>query len=134
MKSCQDVSLLRYGVISTEHAIADLERWESLLFSGMMLRPHFVQVSNDRIAEAQKKNLRSALAYAALMCSAGADEKDLYQSIADLPVSHCKLFIVSLAQTNGLDFGRQIKLTRPISPPIVNSINQAGKNLQKHAR
>jgi hypothetical protein len=65
-------------VITTENAIADLERWESLLFSGIMMRPHNIEVQNEKLVEAQKANLRSALAYAAMMCPAGADEKDFY--------------------------------------------------------
>lgn len=51
----------------------------------MMLRPHKKVIDHQEIQEIQQKNLESGLAFAALTTPSGTNEKDLYESIVEIP-------------------------------------------------
>jgi hypothetical protein len=83
---------LRYGVIHTEDLVRDLLYWETLLVSSMMQRPIRKIIDTEGIVKQgeiwgnyQRKNLKSALAYAALTTQPGKTERDLYESIIEIP-------------------------------------------------
>ena len=42
---------IRYGVISTEDMLRDLEHWETLLTSSFMQRPHEIIINDGPAAE-----------------------------------------------------------------------------------
>lgn len=84
----QDSIKIRYGVIELDDLLRDLKLWETLLTSSFMQRPHEVLEKGqnyDKIIEMQRKNLTSALAYAAMTTPNGADEHKLYQTIVEIP-------------------------------------------------
>jgi hypothetical protein len=66
--------------------IRDLKYWETLLVSSMMQRPIKKIIEEvPEIEQLQQKNLESALAFAALTCSGGISEKELYETIVEIP-------------------------------------------------
>ena len=66
---------IRYGVISKDDMVRDLEHWETLLTSSFMQRPHETLTDVPKsIQKMQAKNLKSALAYAALTTPDGSSE------------------------------------------------------------
>lgn len=83
----QDV---RYGVISYENLVRDLDLWETMLVSTMMQRPIKTIVKNDEIWQHQMKNLKSALALGALRTMDGEVESKLYENIVSIPHYHQK--------------------------------------------
>lgn len=76
---------VRYGVVAYNDMLRDLSHWESLISATFMQRPHTVLTPdkiNDQILEAQKRNITSALAFAALSTDKeNATEHDLYETI-----------------------------------------------------
>lgn len=69
--------------------VRDLRYWETLLASSMLQRPVKMLIDDDPGLEIwsrlQPRNLRSALAYAALTTKSGASERDLYEAIVGIP-------------------------------------------------
>ena len=76
---------LRYGVIGMQDLVRDLHYWETLLVSSMMQRPIKRIIDRDGVIDKgqvwnnyQQKNLKSALAFAALTTPSGSSDKILY--------------------------------------------------------
>ena len=65
--------------------IRDLKHWETLLTSSMMQRPVNILHGCDIVNDIKNNNLRSALAYAALITPSGSDESQLYENIVEIP-------------------------------------------------
>ena len=79
---------LRYGIINLPDLIRDLEHWETLMVSSMMQRPIHTLIDDPELHiwdNYQQKNLKSALAYAALTTPSGYEERDLYENIVGIP-------------------------------------------------
>lgn len=79
---------MRYGIISLDDMLRDLQHWETLLSSSFMQRPYEELEQGQRYDEVQDKqrtNLKSALAYAALTTPSGSNVKDLYKNIVEIP-------------------------------------------------
>jgi len=71
----------RYGIIRITDLVRDLKYWETLMGSSMMQRPIKTIIDGDpehHIWEAHQRNLKSAVAYAALQTKDGYEERDLY--------------------------------------------------------
>ena len=85
----QDKVKIRYGVISLDDMLRDLQHWETLMASSFMQRPHEILQDGgsnlDEIRQKQEVNLTSALAYAALTTPNGATESELYENIVEIP-------------------------------------------------
>lgn len=58
---------VKYGVVETNVLKQDLEEWKTLYLAGRMHKPVVVGKNNSEIAEAQKRNLMSALSCALLL-------------------------------------------------------------------
>jgi len=76
---------IRYGIIGIQDLMRDLKYWETLLVSSMMQRPIWKIVDTDGIVNPskiwdnyQQRNLKSAMAFAALTTPSHVDEKILY--------------------------------------------------------
>ncbi|CDW91227.1 UNKNOWN [Stylonychia lemnae] len=85
---------MRYGVIQYDDLIRDLEFWETMLVSTMMQRPIKTVVQCDQVWQHQSKNLRSALAVAALNTLDGDSESKLYEKIVNIPHYHSKYLTI----------------------------------------
>lgn len=99
---------IRYGVIEVDDMIRDLEHWETLLVSSFMMRPHEILIkgdSYDKIMEAQKHNLKSALAFGALTMDRQF-ESNLYETIVQIPHYDCKLTIFVLTLFEAIALSR----------------------------
>ena len=81
-----------------DNLIRDLKYWETLLVSSMMQRPiHKLidweeeVITDSELEESyiwddlQQRNLKSALAYAALTTPSGSSEHELYENIVEIP-------------------------------------------------
>lgn len=65
----------------------DLKYWETLMVSSMMQRPIKKLIDSYNIWDTdQPQNLRSALAYGALVTGDGVHVKDLYENIVEIPI------------------------------------------------
>ena len=76
----------KYGVVSTDHLIADLLDWETLYVSGRLHKPVKVikQPSNAGLMQALCANLHSAVHAALLLLPEEFCEEELYQTITSL--------------------------------------------------
>lgn len=75
----------KYGIIKKQDLLSDLKSWETLLCSSFMMRPIEKLESDTDIDIAQKNNLRSATALAAIMTKDGDSEIDFYKWIVKIP-------------------------------------------------
>ena len=76
--------MIKYGVIERARLEADLRGWESLYVSGRMHKPVCILQPHHGIAEANRVNLRSALAAALLLMPEEVGEVELYRCICQL--------------------------------------------------
>ena len=83
-------------MIGIDNLIRDLKYWETLLVSSMMQRPIQKLIDiEDRIVvndeesyiwdDLQQRNLKSAVAFAALTTKTGTSEHELYENIVEIP-------------------------------------------------
>lgn len=76
--------LMKYGVISKEYMLEDLNTWSNLYTAGRLQKPVRVLKQNAVIEEAIKNNLESAVRTSLLMLPEKFEEIDLYLNIASL--------------------------------------------------
>lgn len=77
--------LISYGIIRKKDLIQDLNYWETLWVSSMLMRPVTVLQNDEDIFNSQLNNLRSATAFAALTTKTNSSEVDFYKKIVTIP-------------------------------------------------
>ena len=77
--------IIRYGVVEMQDLKHDLLYWETLVVSSFMQRPVTILKDDEEIQEAQKDNLASALALAALVSKNNCAETELFKNIVEIP-------------------------------------------------
>jgi hypothetical protein len=70
----------------------DLKLWETLMVSSMMQRPINTIIECDELMESKQKNLKSAIAFAALTLKDGYEERDLFRKVVEIPHYESKIF------------------------------------------
>jgi hypothetical protein len=72
----------RYGIVNTSDLIRDLDYWETMMVSSMMQMPMKTLINSDPelgiMDVHQTRNLKSAVAFAALNTKNGVEESDFY--------------------------------------------------------
>jgi len=74
----------KYGAIALSTLVKDLTEWEHFYIAGRLHKPVLQLQNNSVVAEAQSKNLNSALSVALLLLPHQFSEDDLYKTIAGL--------------------------------------------------
>lgn len=87
MASPYEGRLMKYGVISEDDLVSDLVEWDTLYTSGRMHKPVAVLKSSDKVAEAARQNLHSALHAASLLLPHEFSSDELFMKIAGLSYS-----------------------------------------------
>ncbi|KAL2913068.1 Mitochondrial translocator assembly and maintenance protein 41 [Polyrhizophydium stewartii] len=75
---------VKYGVISMERLLQDLNRWDSLYVAGRMQKPVLVLRDDARVRLATHSNLTNAVRTSLLMLPQQFSEEDLFLKIAGL--------------------------------------------------
>lgn len=75
---------VKYGVVSIDRMLDDLENWRTLYLAGRMHKPVQILRSEDRIGHAQKINLISAMSLALMLLPKTFSERDLYMKITSI--------------------------------------------------
>ena len=75
---------IKYGVISTEDLVDDLNNWTSMYVSGRLHKPVEILKSNFGIDHAMKINLENAVNVALLLLPYQFTEKETYETIAGI--------------------------------------------------
>jgi translocator assembly and maintenance protein 41 len=82
--------IFKYGIVTLEKLISDLENWDTLYVAGRLHKPTLELVSNDKVTIAQQKNLLSAvLVSLALLTKRNntnvvVDKQQIYETITSL--------------------------------------------------
>lgn len=96
-------TLMRCGVISKKDLLRDLKKWETLACSTLMHRPVEILQHDQEIYEAQQKNLRSAVAVAALLTRDNSPEDEFYKNIIKIPHYKSYAFLTLMDSENPTD-------------------------------
>ncbi len=75
---------VKYGVVSIDRMLDDLQNWRTLYLAGRMHKPLQILRSDDRIDSAQKVNLISAMSLALMLLPKIFSERDLYMKITSI--------------------------------------------------
>ncbi len=76
--------IAKYGVISLNALIEDLEQWKNLYVAGRLQKPVKILKDNERIEKAIKKNLEHAVNVALLKLPETFREEELYMKITEI--------------------------------------------------
>ncbi|KAK8803434.1 hypothetical protein WA158_001128 [Blastocystis sp. Blastoise] len=75
---------MKYGVLSMDSLISDLENWDNLYIAGRLHKPVNVILSNDIIRPSFEKNLKHAVHVALCILPTTFTERQLYMAICSL--------------------------------------------------
>ncbi|QDZ19134.1 mitochondrial matrix protein Mmp37 [Chloropicon primus] len=76
--------LCKYGVVSTETLLKDLDEWDHLYLAGRLQKPVKPLVTSDEVDTAVKRNIRAALCAALLLMPENFTKRELYHRICSL--------------------------------------------------
>jgi translocator assembly and maintenance protein 41 len=76
--------LMKYGVISRQHAMNDLTKWSNLYLAGRLHKPVHIIKSNVEIEAVMGLNREQAIRTSLLLLPEKFQEVDLYMSVASL--------------------------------------------------
>jgi hypothetical protein len=122
--------LLRYGVVSWEDFIKDLDLWKTLTVSTYMHKPCDVIIDNSEVDPHQRKNLISALCIGALfnLGETGekfvVPEKDFYDTIIKIPLIQGSYFKIFDDKDINFDLESIIEEFREIYVPIIEELSK----------
>jgi hypothetical protein len=123
--------LLRYGVVSWEDFIKDLDLWKTLTVSTYMHKPYDVIIDNSEVDPHQKKNLISALCIGALfnLGETGENfvvpERDFYDTIIKIPFIQGSYFKIFDDKDINFDLESIIEEFREIYVPIIEELSKS---------
>jgi hypothetical protein len=123
-------NLLRYGVVSWEDFLKDLDLWKTLTVSTYMQKPFDVIIDNQEVDPHQKKNLISAICIGALFhLGEGADqfvvpEKEFYDTIIKIPFIQGSYFKIFDDKDINFELDDIIHEFREIYTPILQELAQ----------
>lgn len=76
--------LMKYGIISKEHLLQDLNNWSQLYIAGRLHKPVHILKKNEEIEKALAQNYEHAIRTSLLLLPGQFNEFDLYTSVASL--------------------------------------------------